>query len=136
MNSKIRFTLICAALAAMLIGTCAFAQQNPNMWFSPCGGETVRKNQTFTVCWDYSGPAVSQFMIGLSNNGGQSFDYTLATVPRGSREWTGSVQHSRPDYPCNGSFNDKIRVLAIIPGQPYRASNPNPGGNFRIACAQ
>lgn len=136
MNTTFRFAFVFAALAAMLIGTCAFAQQNPNMWYSPTGGETIRKDQTITVCWNYSGPAVSHFLIGLSNNGGQSFDYTLATVPRGSREWTGSVQGNRPDYPCNGSFNDKIRVLAIISGQPYRASNSNPGGSFRIACAQ
>ncbi|MCB9367166.1 MAG: hypothetical protein H6508_08310 [Calditrichaeota bacterium] len=126
---------VLAVFTLIVFATIAEATSGPNVTW-PCGGLSWRANEVLTVCWNYSGPQPVRFEIGLSNNGGQSYDYTLATVGPNAREWNGRVANHRPDYPTNGSFNDRVRVRAVMPNGQVVYGNANPQGNFRIAPAQ
>ncbi|MBI5060564.1 hypothetical protein HZB60_12390 [candidate division KSB1 bacterium] len=123
-----------AILATLLFAAVVQAVAGPNVTFPNCP-LTWRMNEVFTVCWDYTGPAPQHFQIGLSNNGGQSYDYTLVQVGPNVREWSGRIGNFRPDYPTSSDWNDRVRVRAVMPNGTVVYGEVNRGGNFRIARA-
>ena len=123
-----------AILAILLFAAVTQAFAGPNVTY-PDGAYTWRMNEVFTVCWNYTGPTPQCFQIGLSNNGGQSYDYTLVQVGPNAREWSGRIGNVLPNYPTSSDWNDRVRVRAVMPNGSVVYGDANRGGNFRIARA-
>jgi hypothetical protein len=122
------------ALLALSAGA-SWAQQNPQVWWPDSRyWNDFTKCEIFEVDWDYSGPRPDYFVIGLSDNGGASYNYTLASrISPTARSWRGRINSYRPDFPCSNSLNKRVRVNAVF-ASGWRFGSGNPGGGFRVRC--